>query len=238
MTNPLTFKPILKDRYFYNKYRYCVTFYLDEVSALKTLDHGYIDAVISRRQLWREVAQQRWVTTRRAHNGTIPKTILTHRWKEITEKTSNDLHELAEILISTSIDFKLVTSVNQSWIYSNSQTLLKKIDKLSCAGYKQYTEAVISRPKNTIKLKSSKYRNRSYCKSIKLTDREKETIMNFLVNQGDHIRISPALLTWFKTPYHRTQDYFFIDHLDESWLVMLSLVHPGLIRKTVEIITA
>ena len=56
MANLLQFKQISKDSYFYNKYRYCLGFALDEVNALKSLDHDYIDTIIERRQIWREVA--------------------------------------------------------------------------------------------------------------------------------------------------------------------------------------
>jgi hypothetical protein len=61
-------------------------------------------------------------------------------------------------------------------------------------------------------------------------------LKNFFNNQTGHIRPSPALVSWFDGDYHRTQDYFFVDHSGDSWLVMLALVHSGLIRKTVDII--
>jgi hypothetical protein len=39
-------------------------------------------------------------------------------------------------------------------------------------------------------------------------------------------------------PFLRTQDYFFVDHDTASWSSMLSLVRPGIIRKTLQIVTA
>jgi hypothetical protein len=57
----------------------------------------------------------------------------------------------------------------------------------------------------------------------------------FLQGQ-DEVRISPALAEWVDTPFNRTQDYFFVDYNAETWLTMLSLVRPGLIRKTVQIV--
>lgn len=239
MANLLTFKPVDKDRYFYDKYRYCVSFALDEVSAMKTLDHNYIDAIIDRRKLWREVAQQRWTLVRPGGQPQLAQTILTRRWKDITDKTSEDLHDLAELLLTTTADFKLVTSVNLGWIYTNNMSLIKRLNTMGFLDNKEYTEAILSRPKNTIKLKVPKFTHRSYFKSVKLTQTSKDTLINFFNNQQDTIRVAPAFTKWLtSSPYLRTQDYFFIDHDGEGWLVMLELISPGIIRKTLEIIPA
>ena len=232
---PLKFKPVVKDRLFYDNYRYCMSFYLAEVSALKTLDHAYINVIIDRRKLWREVAHQR---IGGGANAKSRQTIVSRRWKEITDDTVEDLHELADILIKTSIDHKFVTSVNHAYVYTNSITLFKRIVKLANIQDISYSEAVINRPKDTIKLANPKYPYRSYLKSVKLSPKEKENIINFFSNQQDYMRISPALVKWLLAPFHRTQDYFFIDYESESWLLMLELVKPGLIRKTVNIISA
>jgi len=231
------FKPVVKDQLFYDKYKYCMSFYLAEVSALKTLDHAYIEVVLDRRKLWREVAVQRW-------GGTVPgsvksrQTIVTRRWRDITDETSANLHELAELLIKTSIDYKFVTSVNHAYVYTSSLSLIKKLEGLDSLTDIRYTEAIVNRPKGTVKLKNPKHQYRSYFKSTKLSPQQKDNLTNFFDNQKDHLRISPALVGWLMTPFHRTQEYFFIDYDSESWLVMLSLVSPGLIRKTVNIIPA
>jgi hypothetical protein len=68
-----------------------------------------------------------------------------------------------------------------------------------------------------------------------LTTDEKDRILTFLQGQAD-VRISPALTEWIATPFNRTQDYFFVDYNAESWLTMLALIRPGLIRKTVQIV--
>ena len=235
MANPLQFKPVPKDSYFYGKYRYCIAFTLDEANALKSLDHQYIDAIIERRILWREVAQQRWT----GGSQNFKHTILSKRWRDITDETSEDLHNFAEILISTPAEFKLVTSVNQGWVYTNTISLIKKLKSLDYLSNKDYTEAVVTRPKDTVKLKTPKHTHRSYLKSIKLTYQQKQNLINFFANQTDHVRVAPAFNKWLlESPYLRTQDYFFIDHIGESWLIMLGLIYPGLIRKTMEILPA
>jgi len=234
----LKFKSVIKDRLFYNRFEYAIGFHLDEVSCLRELDHTHIDSMIERRRAWREIAQLRI----RGAGNLFGKsnTILSHnknKQKEITEKTVSDLHELANLLLTTQCDFKLVVSINQAHVYTNDLTLIDQLTDLSGATQKEYSKAIICRPKNTIKLKEPKHQFRSYVKRTKLTTNQKNNLINFLNNYAD-IRISPAFSVWSKTLFNRTQDYFFIDHDTESWLTMLSLVHPGLIRKTMQIIPA
>jgi hypothetical protein len=227
----LKFKPIVKDRLFYDQYEYSVSFYLDEVSCLKELNHRYIDTIIERRREWREISLQRWANINHGN-----KTIVTRRAKEITDENVTNLHTLTDVLLRSRADFKLVTSVSQAWIYTNDIELLESLDRHDFLIVRQYSQALVDRPKNTIKLKDPKHRYRSYLRSVKLTDEEKMHLCNFFVNQQGHARISPALAHWMEDRFHRTQDYFFVDHDTESWLVMLALIKPGLIRKTSELI--
>ncbi len=234
MTNSsLKFKKIVKDRLFYDRYQYCISFHLDEVSCLRDLNHQYIDIIIERRKTWREISLQRWANANHSN-----KNIVTRRAKEITDENVANLHNLTDVLLRSRVDFKLVTSVSSAWIYTNTTKLLEQVRELDYLICKTYTEAVINRPKNTIRLKDPKHQYRSYLRSVKLTDEEKTQLCNFFANQQGHARIGPALLKWMDERWYRTQDYFFIDHDEESWLVMLSLVKPGMIRKTVNLIAS
>ena len=227
------FKSILKDRLYYDRFRYCIGFHLSEVNCLRELDHNSIDQMINRRRIWRETAQHRWISSSQTHAG-----LLSRNWAEITDQNIAHLHELADILITTKKEFKLVLSVNQGYVYTNDRKLISKIDQFVPLTYKTYTQAKIDRPKNTIRVKNSQHRYRSYFKTLKLTGDKKTILVNFLQNQQINARCSPSLSTWSKSSFNRTQDYFFLDYSTESWLTMLSLVHPGLIRKTVQIISA
>lgn len=227
------FKPVVKDRLFYNQFKYSFGFTLNEVSCLRQLDHFHIDRMIERRRTWRDIAQQRWNKSKH-----IVGTIITRRQSEITDDTVAALHELAEILLTTLSEFKLVVSVNHGRVYTNNLKLIKQLDSLGILSSKDYTQARISRPKNTIQLKNPKHKFRSYFKIVKITEQQKNNLVNFLTNQQNSVRLSPALIPWIKEPFRRTQDYFFIDHHNMQWLTMLALVNPGLIRKTLEIIAA
>lgn len=237
MTQTLNFKPVAKDGLFYGQWQYCISFYLDEVSALKNLDHDYINALIERRRLWREIAPKRWSVSQ-IPSIPIPSMNSNRYRRQITEQTVENLHDLADILLKTTVPYKLVTSGHQGWLYSNSSRFIKRLSKNNALLDQQYTEAVIDRPPNTLILQNPKHTHRTYLKSLKLTPYEKQNLSNFFVNQLGHIRTGPALSKWLVMPFHRTQDYFFVDHDGEGWLIMLALVKSGIIRKTVKIIPA
>jgi len=205
---------------------------MDEASSLRNLSHEEIDITIERRREWREIALQRW----QRGNNTVGN-ILGRRRKEITDKTVEDLHALANILLTTASDYKLVVSVNQGHVYTNDLTLINQLDCLDFLEHKSYSWAQVNRPKNTVQLKTPRHAFRSYFKTTKLTAEQKTHLTGFLLNQPT-VRLSPALDEWIVGPFNRTQDYFFIDHNEMSWLTMLSLVRSGLIRKTMQIIPA
>jgi len=229
------FKVVSKDRLFYNRFEYVIGFALDEVSCLRKLGHAEIDATIERRREWRNIAMQRW---HKANTGPLGKhtNMLRLRRKDITDKTVEDLHALAELLLVATVDYKLVVTANQGYVYTNNLALIDQLDNLNCLEKKSYSRADVSRPQNTIKLKNPKHQFRSYFKTAKITNNQKRNIINFLDNQCGSVRISPALERWLAVPLLRSQDYFFVDHNEMSWLTMLALVHPGLIRKTQQII--
>jgi hypothetical protein len=222
--NP-NFKPVSSDRLFYDHWQYCIRFQLSEVNCLRySLDEEEIDALLTRREIWRQRVRQRW-----------PQNNFVRPHADITDSTRQNLYAFADFLKQTDVAYKMVISVNQCWIYSNDTNLLERIGRLPFVNSTKYTEAVIVRPRDTIAVKNPRHSYRSYFRGIKLSAVEKNKILSFLHNQPD-VRISPALQEWINTPFNRTQDYFFVDYHTATWLTMLALVHPGLIRKTVQIV--
>jgi hypothetical protein len=215
---------VASDRLFYDHWQYCVHFRLAEVSALRdSLDRSSIDELLDRRQQWRERVRQRW-----------PQNNFVRGHDAITDYVRENLYNFAEFLTLTTEPYKMVITVDQCRIYSNSPNLLERIGRLPFVCNPGYSQARITRARNTVVLRNPQHQLRSYFRNLKLNAEEKTQIINFL-NQQD-VRTSPALKEWLATPFIRTQDYFFVDHGSELWLTMLSLVRPGLIRKTVQIV--
>ena len=231
MTETARFKPITKDRWFYNQYEYCLGFWLDEVNCLRELSHEHVDQMIERRQQWREIAQQRWNQGQRQN-------ILGRRFRPITPETVADLHELTQNLLSTTSQFKLVVTVNQAHVYTNDLALIAQLQTMPALKYQTLSQAVITRARDTVQLKRPRHAWRTYLRHIKITAEQKQHLIAFFKSQHTQIRLAPSLLSWMDQPYLRTQDYFFVDHDSPNWSTMLALVQPGVIRKTLAIVAA
>jgi hypothetical protein len=69
-----------------------------------------------------------------------------------------------------------------------------------------------------------------------LSAQEKQQLVDFLKTQQDFVRISPAMIQWINQPFIRLQGHYFVDHDSPQWLTLISLVCPGIIRKTMQIL--
>jgi hypothetical protein len=128
--------------------------------------------------------------------------------------------------------------MDQGYVYTNDLDLIDQLTAMPVLQYKSYSQAQITRPKNTIRLKNCRHQYRSYFKVTKLSAEQKDNLMDFLYNQRATVRVSSALQRWIDQPFNRTQDYFFVDHDTQNWLTMLNLVVPGIVRKTMQLIPA
>jgi len=226
MANPLQFDPVYKDRLFYDQYGYCISFFLREIGTLRPpIEHYKIDMMLDHVE---ELMSNRLVAW--ARNITLLE-LATIR---------NNLHELADVLLQSKFNYKIVTSYDTVWIYTNDIALICNIKRLEFILQPTLSQAIINRPKNTIKLKNPVHKRRSYFKFCTLTLTEKDNIIDFFATHADNIRTSAGLNGFIESlPVHLClYDHYFVDYTDDYWLTMLMLKFPKLIRKTLEIIPA
>lgn len=239
MTKKIDYKLVNRDRLFYDKYEYCAAFTLAEANALDELDHVHIDYILRRRDEWRHDYQHQWSSV--YTSGTTLTADIDHflnRWAPITKETYRDLHNIADFLLLQKADYRLVTTSNTGRIYTNDPDFVKKINKRPELHDKVFTRAHVTRPRGTIALKKPIHTHRSYFKYTALTQAEKDRISKFLQLNAESIRPSPSVSWWLTKHGFALQDHWFIDHDGDSWLMMLSLIKPGIVRKTLDIIQA
>jgi hypothetical protein len=219
----LTHKPniVLRDRLFYDQYPYCMSAVLKEACAMRELSHEFIDNVISVRR----------------HYLLNSKNFYRHRLAHISDDIVTNLHKLCQLLLDTSHQFKLVIEFNSIRLYSMDDSLPREIlDSDIDLGFLSFKQAVVDRPRDTIQLKNPQHTHRSYFNRAKITEAQKESIVHLLNNNTDTLRLSPGLKTWTVQPFKWTDTYYFVDHSDESWILMMSLIRPRLIKKTIQLI--
>jgi hypothetical protein len=167
---------------------------------------------------------------------------------ELLEKKL-DLYKLAVFLQHNLADTKLVIYGNWGYVYTNQLTVLQQLTTLSgLSNFSAVRQANVDRAKNSVTLQESDYQYRSFFATRKLTSDGRDQLVNWLQAQTN-IRLSPGLANWCDLPWTSavvkpwrsmlplfTERYYFIDHNESSMLTMLSLLQPGIIRKTMNIV--
>lgn len=218
----LKFKCVTKDKLFYNAYEYSIRFALQELSCIRHLDHDLINDIIQARKKWRGSHTMRRLKFSR----------------EIDDNVVLQLHNMLDEILAIKSDYKLVIGHDTGYIYSNDLEVLEHFNQLSYLKNKKLNKVLVDRPLNTIKLKNPTYKHRSYFRCLKLDQKDREAIKSFLTVQKTEVRISPALTKYFLESHRLTLDHYFIDYNDSGIIVMLSLIKPNLVRKTLDIISA
>ena len=210
---------------YYDQYEWCITINISEASCLRYLETVRFEAAIIQTKHWAE--QDKWAD--RAWSG--------------TKETA--LRETRDVLLSETAPFKTVVSFNTVSIYTNRRKLADRLIDLGNDGIymRLVREAVISKPAGVIQLQESKYAYRTYFRERKYTRDQRDMLKNFLDSRRDTLRVSPALNDWiignvgYILNLNYSRSYYFVDHDHPNEGTMLSLVLPGIVRKTMPIET-
>jgi hypothetical protein len=186
---------------------------LNEASCLRRLTHEWIDEVVQMRR-----------------NYHTP--LLSNRNPGMPADVIDNLHKICQLLIDTAYPFKLIVEFGGIRLYTNDAVLFDQLLAVGHFIFVNYKQAVVDRARDTVTLKNPQHRYRSYFSRAKLTDQQKQSIVQFLNNNRADFKLSPCLADWMSQPFKWTEPYYFIDHNDTACLTMLSLINSRLIKKT------
>jgi hypothetical protein len=230
----LLYKIELDDRssLYYSKYEWCATLHISDASCLRDLKTVRFEAAIRNAKHW---AEQEIVRNRRPVH---------HPWDGTAKESA--LRETRDILLEQAGEYKAVISYNVLSLYTNNRKLADQFVKLDNPGVQLHLvrQAVITRPAGVIQLKESKHGYRTYLRERKYTKDQRDMLLNFFLSREGTLRPCGSLLTWLGTGQHRfmmnpnySRSYYFVDHDHPNEGTMLSLVMPGIVRKTMPIET-
>jgi hypothetical protein len=229
------------DRLYFDQYRYSFKLQVKDFSCLReirssTKTQTEVEFIVTKRFAKRLSYDRFWTYT--SPGLAIPGlAILNVIEEQTTTKMRLDcLMDLLGHLWPVRNQVKIMFSGDWGYIYSNDRDLLIKIDELPYVTGYYIKEAVVSRTKNTVVLKSSAYQFRSYFAYKKYDEDKKARIQDYLKNQPD-VKIGRGLNHWLKykiSDWSRRHYYF--DHNDPKIELMLQLMFPDIIRTTMPII--
>jgi hypothetical protein len=209
-------------------------FHVQELSAIRGLTENTpqsrekIKKILGRRNEWRDTLRNK------NYGGTWMWQAKYHQ--PITDTTHENLANLLDVLLINRDRYKITLSGDWGYLYTSDTALLHTVESLDFASQISLRRCQVNRPKNSIKLRKSQHQYRSYLRNRNLTQQQRTFVCNWLINQT-HMRMGPALKAWIKDNSNIVQDYYFFDHNDMADLAMLNLVHPGLVRRTMTLIS-
>jgi len=219
----LNIRPVSKDRLFYDRYSHVLCVKMAEVSTLRYRSHEDIDQELDYRQSWRgNLGSRNFGGSWRSHQ------------RQITPEIRENCHALLDFLEEHE-NYKIWFSQDWAYIYSNDLDFLRRLESLTYVMPTELRKAVVDQERDTVLVKSSTYTHRSYLRDWKPTESEATTLRQFLAQQED-LRLSPSLSDWVSNQkWQYLRGNFFIDHHGKGIEVMLALILPRPIRKTVTI---
>lgn len=211
----LKFDPVSRDRMFYDQYEYGICIALDEAGCLRGKTVKEMLGIIQQRNY----ARLRYS----AKDG-------------ISEEQQATLLLMFNELDPVRKQIKMVISFNIMYIYSNDIHVLQKLADLPYVNFCNAVQSVVDRPRDVILITNPKFRCRSYFKEKVLEEHERDRLLNFLESRKDIFRVTNTLKsTLNRYRIHWLPRHLFVEHNDPKDITMLSLVMPGIIRKTVSV---
>lgn len=214
---PKTVTIVEKDRLFYDKWEYCVSFFpVKECSLLTKLDHAAID----RGAAWR--------------NG------YRHAGDMISPGDVKKLHDICDVLLNTKIMYKTRREWNTLFLYMNDLTLAQEILNNTHIAKCELKQAVITKPRDVLIRVNPANKYRTYFRSRRYTVEQKNTLLNFYQNNKKDVMFGKSFRYWIlgsRSIYTSdwTQAHFYIDHDSTAWLSMINMLLPGSTSKTLSI---
>lgn len=208
--------PVQRDRLFFDQYQYSICFRVPEAGALRAKDSQEVLKNIN----WRNESRRRY------HFGN----------NMISDKNIEILLDMWSRLAVHLDKIKFSISFDRVYLYGNDLGLLKSLAVQDYTTVYYAQEALITKPKDVVVKRNSKFKMRSYFKERSIEQHEQDLLRNFLFSRQESYGISNSFKGHLlKTKWFYLMRHNYIDHNSLADLTMLSLVMPGLIRKTVPI---
>ena len=205
-----------RDRLFFDQYQYRMQFRLRFAWCMRSLDHGDLDHRLTNyHDRYRAGANARYPSDR---------------------ETYIDLHNMCDLLRALPASCKIMIQYDQVFLYTNELGTLKHMSRVDYIDQLKIGEAVAVYPKDTVMLLNPVHQYRTFLKSRWWDLDTSARVKKFLLGRQDLFRIPAGFCEKLERPGRlATRDHHFLDHNDPDLLLMLSLVCPGIINKTLPI---
>jgi hypothetical protein len=165
---------------------------------------------------------------------------------KFTTRCCNNLEGMRALLAAEIQPKKMVFFNNYLTVYTNNLGLHGRLMACDWIESVDLKRAELDLPPDTILLKNPQYQYRTYFRGRSLGKTQKARLSAWVTTQGDDIAASKSLrefldietrptrvLRWRNDA---TESYYYIEHNSLKYETMLSMICPGMVRKTMPIV--
>lgn len=207
-----------RDRLYFEQWQYSIAIVQSRISDIRGLDRA---------------ATQRLIEYKSASK------FLQGRY---TPEVIKNIYTTLDFFINETEPFKLTLSGNWAYIYTNDDAFAQRL-VAACSGIhlRHVKQAKITQPRDAVLLNESKFAYRTYLRPMWIDDQQITNLDNFFAAQTDN-NVGPCksfqrfLKSNANYKSHWLASHYFVDHNDPGYPLMLSLVVPRMVRKTLPIV--
>lgn len=158
-----------------------------------------------------------------------------------TSEVIKNIYTTLDFFINETEPFKLTLSGNWAYIYTNDDAFAKRLIAACPGVHLRYVkQAKLTQPRDAVLLNESKFAYRTYLRSMWVDDHQLTSLDSFFTAQQEQLQPCKSLKMFLKsnTAYrnHWLASHYFVDHNDPGYCLMLNLVVPRAVRKTLPIV--
>lgn len=208
----------VRDRLYFDRWQYSIAVLQSRISDIRGLD------LESTRKLVEYRSSSKFLQAHYTHN------------------TIANIYAALNFFAAETEPFKLTLSGNWAYIYTNDMSLADRLVAACPAAKVRFAkQAEVSQPRDAVMLSHSDFAYRTYLRSMWVDDQQILNLDSFFTAQNsDNVSPCKSLQRFVKSNLayksHWLADHYFIDHNDPGYPLMLSLILPRVVRKTLPIV--
>ena len=219
---------------YYNAYEYAMTWQQDEIGCIRSLDQKKMQSHIRVRMEYED--------SRNSHYQRYGEKFES----KFTTRCCDNLEGMRALLATETPPKKMVFFNNYLTVYTNNLGLHGRLMACDWIESVDLKRAELNLPPDTILLKNPQYQYRTYFRGRSLGKTQKARLAAWVITQGNdiaaskslqaflNIEISPKHMYWWRSD--ATESYYYIEHNSLQYETMLSMICPGMVRKTFPIV--
>jgi len=219
---------------YYNAYKYAMTWRQDEIGCIRSLDQKKMQSHIRVRMEYEH--------SRNNHYQRYGEKFES----KFTTRCCDNLEGMRALLAAEIHPKKMVFFNNYLTVYTNNLGLHGRLMACDWIESVDLKRAELNLPPDTILLKNPQYHYRTYFRGRSLGKTQKARLAQWVTTQGDDVAASkslrefldietrPTRVYWWRND--ATESYYYIEHNSLQYETMLSMICPGMVRKTLPIL--